>query len=51
MLRSRKLKAPGPKELELCIRLWEEVYRSLCAQDGMKEVGCMAARGEEASMI
>ena len=52
MLRSRKLKAPGPNALVAdrfdcgC-----DVYRLFRPQVGMKEGGCMAAKGDDASII
>jgi hypothetical protein len=52
MLRSRKLNAPGPNE-PVADR-WEcgcEVYILFRPQVGMKEGGCIAANGDDASII
>ena len=52
MLRSLKLKAFGPKVFPL---IWEwgcEVYKSVLPHAGIpNEGGCIAANGEEASMV
>ena len=52
MLRSRKLNAPGPNALlaDRC-ECGCEVYISFRPQVGMKEGGCMAASGDDASII
>lgn len=52
MLRSRKLKAPGPKVVDppKC-ECGCEVYISLRPHPDMKEGACMAANGEEASIM
>ena len=54
MLRSRKSKAPGPKEFAVTFDICAcgcEVYKSFRAQAGMKDEGCIAANGEDASIV
>lgn len=51
MLKSLKLNAPGPKLFVADrLELLRELYMSLQFH-GMREGGCMAASGEEASMV
>lgn len=51
MLKSLKLNAPGPKLFEADrLELLRELYISLQFH-GMREGGCMAAKGEEASIV
>jgi hypothetical protein len=52
MLRSRKLNAPGPNALaaDKC-KCGCEVYISFRPQVGIKEGGCMAAKGDDASIF
>jgi hypothetical protein len=51
MLKSLKLNAPGPKLFEADrLELPRELYMSLQFH-GMREGGCIAASGDEASMV
>lgn len=53
ILKSRKSKAPGPKEFAVTFDICAcgcEVYKSLRAQAGIKEEGCIAAMGEDSIM-
>lgn len=51
MLRSLKLNAPGPKLFDADrLELLRELYISLQCH-GMREGGCMAAKGDEASIV
>ena len=53
MLKSRKSKAPGPKEFAVTFDMCAcgcEAYISFLAQAGMNDEGCIAAMGEDSMM-